>query len=358
MIKTVIIIGFIFIISSVYSQDSLLLEKIIKLEQQLNNFSHRFDVLEKISDDVLWFTRLDKHAQVDKVFIYGTPPHKVKDSTVMGAFNPIRFWAYVFIPKNLDINLNYPLLILPHGGVHSNLSTYYTHIVRELVAQGYVVIAPEYRGSTGYGKAFYERIDYGGREIDDAEACRKYMVENYNFVDSNRVGLIGWSHGGLISIMCAYNYPQNYKVIFAGVPVSDLLYRIDLHGESYQNYFSADYHIGQTIEEDPEEYKRRSPAYQAHKLQTPLLIHTNTNDDDVYASEVQLLIDALKKENKDFTYKIFNELPGGHSFDRMDHKQAKEIRLSIYNFLAKYLNPPNVFNSVEDINKAAYLPYY
>ena len=62
------------------------------------------------------------------------------------------------------------------------------------------IVCPEYRGSTGYGKSHYEKIDYGGLETEDVYSSRNYMVENYDIVDKNRIGIIGWSHGGLISL--------------------------------------------------------------------------------------------------------------------------------------------------------------
>jgi dipeptidyl aminopeptidase/acylaminoacyl peptidase len=220
--------------------------------------------------------------------------------------------------------------------------------------QQYIVVAAEYRGSTGYGKSQYEKIDYGGLEVEDVDSSRKYMLDNYEFVDPERVGLIGWSHGGLISLMNIFRYPKNYKVAFAGVPVSDLITRLNYMDDDYDALYSADYHIGQTVEENPDEYKRRSPAWNVDKLQTPLLIHTNTNDEDVRFIEVEVLINALKAANKDFEYEIFQELPGGHSFDRQDTKLALSIRLKIYKFLAKYLSPPKTFNSAEEIRKAIY----
>jgi dipeptidyl aminopeptidase/acylaminoacyl peptidase len=220
--------------------------------------------------------------------------------------------------------------------------------------QQYIVVAAEYRGSTGYGKSHYEKIDYGGREVEDVDSSRKYMIDNYEFVDPERVGLIGWSHGGLISLMNIFKYPKNYKVAFAGVPVSDLITRLNYMDEEYRKLYSADYHIGETVEENPEEYKRRSPAWNVEKLQTPLLIHTNTNDEDVRFIEVEVLLNALKEADKKFEYEIFNELPGGHSFDRQDTKLALSIRLKIYRFLSKYLNPPRTFESVEEIRKSVY----
>ena len=104
------------------------------------------------------------------------------------SYYAVKFWTYVFMPSNLDVSKKYPLMVLPHGGVHSDFTTYYAHIIRELVSQGYVVVAPEYRGSTGYGKSMYESIDYGGLETEDAYSSRNYMLENYDFIDKDRVG--------------------------------------------------------------------------------------------------------------------------------------------------------------------------
>jgi dipeptidyl aminopeptidase/acylaminoacyl peptidase len=329
-------------------------EEVKNLREYNVNLNHRLDVLQKTIDDVLWFNRLADYAYVDKVYMYGPPPANIPNPTAKGAHNPVKFWSYVFIPKNIDYSKKYPLLVLPHGGVHGDFSTYYYHIIRELVAQGYVVVAPEYRGSTGYGRKHWEEIDYGGLEIQDAHASRNYMIENYEFVDKNRVGILGWSHGGLIALMNGFDYPNDYKCIYAGVPVSDLIARLGYMPDSYSKLFSAKYHIGKTIHEDVNEYRRRSPAWQAHKLQTPLLIHTNTNDDDVNVLEVEHLIKSLKAEGKKFDYEIFKEIPGGHSFDRMDTKHAKETRLKIYKFLGTHLNPPKVLKTLEDIHKAAY----
>ena len=296
-------------------------------------------------------TRLEMSRSIDKVYIVGPPPAKVKNRTAMGATNPVKFWSYIFIPQKIDRSRKLPLIVLPHGGVHADFTTYHTHIIRELMAQGYVVVAPEYRGSTGYGKAFYEQIDYGGLEIEDNNAARDYMVENYDFVDGTRVGAIGWSHGGLITLMDIFEHPNDYQVAFAGVPVSDLVQRMGYYTDDYRQLFSAPYHIGKTANEDVQEYRRRSPVNHVQKLQTPLLIHTNTNDDDVNVLEVEHLIEALKAAGKKFEYEIFKDIPGGHSFDRIDTKKAKEIRLKIYKFLAGYLKPPRPFDSVEDLEQ-------
>ena len=231
--------------------------------------------------------------------------------------------------------------MLPHGGVHSNFNTFYLHVLRELIGQGYAVVAPEYRGSTGYGKRFYETIDYGGLEVEDTYAARNFMLEAYEFIDEGRVGIMGWSHGGLHTLMNVFEHPDAYEVAYAGVPVSDLIARMGYKTEGYRQLYSTDYHIGKSAYEDVEEYRRRSPAWNAHKLKTPLLIHTTTNDEDVNVFEVEHLIKSLKAEGKEFEYKIYEAAPGAHIFNRLDTSLALESRHEIYEFLAKYLKPPN-----------------
>jgi dipeptidyl aminopeptidase/acylaminoacyl peptidase len=339
-----------------FSQSAGEMQKQIEtLNEQIEDMGHTFDVLMKKIDDLLWLQRLEDVAFVDKVYIYGPPKWKEENPDAMGAGNPVKFWSYVIIPKNADPEKKYPLIVLPHGGVHADFSTYYVHIVRELVAQGYIIVAAEYRGSTGYGKSHYKKIDYGGLEVEDVYASRNYMIENFEMVDQNRVGIIGWSHGGLIALMNIFDHPGDYQVAFAGVPVSDIIARMGYQTQDYRDLYSADYHIGQTAYENVAEYRRRSPAWNTHKMQdTPLLIHTNTIDDDVNVLEVEHLIKSLKADNKKFEYEIYQAVPGGHSFDRMDTKIANEIRVKIYKFLAKELSPPNPIRNVRTLKKAAY----
>jgi len=319
------------------------------------NLRHRLDRLEKMVDDLMWHERLGDIAHVDKVYMYGPPKWKEENPTALGAGNPVKFWSYLFFPKNLDTNKKYPLMVLPHGGVHADFTTYYTHIVRELVSQGYIVVAAEYRGSTGYGEGHYKKIDYGGLEVEDVFASKNYMLENYGFIDKSRVGIMGWSHGGLITLFNIFNHPKDFAVAYAGVPVSDLIARMGYYEEDYRELYEVDYHIGQSAHRNVEEYRRRSPAWNTSRFQnTPLLIHTNTNDNDVHVLEVEHLIKSLKADNKKFEYEIYQDVPGGHSFDRMDTKIAKEIRIKIYKHMNQYLKPEKPINNLQDIQKAGY----
>ncbi|MEO8595391.1 MAG: prolyl oligopeptidase family serine peptidase [Candidatus Solibacter sp.] len=296
------------------------------------------EVLKKV-DDLMWHFLLDDIAVVDRAAYTSLPPAHIVEPRVPGAANPLIINAYTFIPKNLDRTRKQPFVVFCHQGIHANQDTRDAHVFRELLAQGYSIISADYRGSSGYGRRFYEQIDYGGREVDDVYLAGQWMLENYEFLDAARVGIIGWSHGGLITLMNIFAHPQAYRVAYAGVPVSDLVERMAYQSPSYQSLYSAPYHIGRTVREDAEEYRRRSPVYHARELATPLLIHGNTNDEDVNVLEVRRLVDALKAEGKTFEYKIYQDAPGGHYFNRIDTRAARESRREIWRFLAGYLHP-------------------
>ncbi len=297
------------------------------------------DVVLKAIDDWMWYQKLGDIAEVDKVTYTSLPPTRIPNRTAPGAGNPVIIHSYTFIPKKLDRSKKHPLLVLIHGGVHSNFSSESAHIVRELVELGYSIISTDYRGSTGYGQGFYQLIDYGGREVDDVYLGRQWMLENYSFLDPARVGIVGWSHGGLITLMNIFQHPESFAVAYAGVPVSDLVLRLGYQTDGYRGLYSAPYHIGKTVREDIKEYERRSPITHVSKLQTPLLIHTNTNDEDVNVLEVKHLIAALRAEGKKFESKIYEDAPGGHAFNRLDTKLARESRAEVYKFLGQYLKP-------------------
>ena len=143
----------------------------------------------------------------------------------------------------------------------------------------------------------------------------------------------------MITLLNILLHPQSYAVAYAGVPVTDLVLRLGYHDPSYLSIFSAPTHIGKTVQGDIQEYLKRSPITYADKLETPLLIHGNTNDEDVNVIEVQRFASALKAAGKKFQLKIYENAPGGHEFGRLDTKLAQESRRELYVFLANYLKP-------------------
>jgi dipeptidyl aminopeptidase/acylaminoacyl peptidase len=314
-------------------------QRLKSLEESLTHLKHD---LAKAVTDQQWFTRLSDIAVVNKVRFTGPPSRITNNATAQDAGLELLIPAYTFFPRSVATNARLPLLVFVHGGIHGDFEpTSYFSVVRELVEQGYAIIAPEYRGSSGYGAEFWKQIDYGGLEIDDVFAAKKWMVENNSRIDPQRVGILGWSHGGLITLMNLFTHPRDFRAGYAGVPVTDLVARMGYKGQGYRDQFSAETHIGKTAEENVAEYRRRSPVTHAAKLQTPLLIHTTTNDEDVNVLEVEALVNALKANGKEFEYRIYTNAPGGHAFNRLDTKLAKESRGEIWRFLAKHLKPAN-----------------
>ena len=290
------------------------------------------DRVAKLTDDILWHQELDAVAEV-RTFRYTGLPGR-------GSTSPMILYAYSFIPKNLDRKQKAPLIVLVHGGVHSNHMTggpaNASTIVRELIEQGYAVVAPDYRGSTGYGEAYKRAIDYGGKENDDVLGARNWMIERYPFLDPGRVGIVGWSHGGMIALFNIFEHPDAYACAYAGAPVSDLIERKKYLKSMSQTMAES---AGATASNDEAEYRRRSPVTFAAKLDRPLLIHANTSDPTVRIVEVERLIAALEAAGKKFERKIYRDAEGGHHFNRIDTRLARESRNEVYSFLKRYLNP-------------------
>ena len=307
-------------------------QRLRNLEQSLSFVEGR---LEKRINDLLWIQQLGDVARMDKVRFTGPPPVRKPDAT--SSTNQIIVYAYTFLPRK-EVKGRLPLIVLVHGDVHGDLKPQEDgRIVRELIERGYAVIAPEYRGSSGYGRDYWELIDYGGLENDDVFAARNWMIENNPKVDPERVGIVGWSHGGMIALMNVLLFTNAYHAAYAGVPVTDLVVRFGYKPADYKELFTAPFHLGKTPDEDIGEYRRRSPVTHAHKLQTPLLIHGASNDEDVNLIEIERLLDALKAAGKKFEHKIYTNPPGGHEFNRIDTKLARESREEVYKFLGRYL---------------------
>jgi len=311
-----------------------------RLQAVEEGLSHLEARLSRQMNELLWLQRLGEAAIIDKVRFTGPPPSSLSNPAPPAGSNEVVVSALTFMPRHRHHGRKVPLIVFAHSEIHGNLvNDEEAHVVLELVQQGYAVIAPDYRGSSGYGADFWKQIDYGGLEIEDVQAARKWMLERHPEIDPHRVGLIGWSHGGLIALLTVFAHPGGYQVCYAGAPVSDLEERIRIRGKDYEQLFAAPYHLGKTVAEAPEEYRRRSPARNAQKLHTPLLIHANTNDEDVKLAEVQKLIEALQAAGKNFNYRIYTNAPGGHLFNRLDTVQGRESREEIWRFLAKYLRP-------------------
>jgi dipeptidyl aminopeptidase/acylaminoacyl peptidase len=262
--------------------------------------------------------------------------------------------AYLFQPLNKRGAKGHPGLLMVHGGVHGNMTQSYWPFIREAVERGYVVITPDYRGSTGYGKEFHEAIDYGGYEVDDVMSAYDYMKSTLPHVDPDRVGIMGWSHGGYITLMSILRDQHPFKAGAAIVPVTNLIFRLSFKGPSYQRSFSTMSRVQGLPFEKREEYVARSPFYLVPKLKVPVLVHVATNDQDVNYEEAQMLIWALRAQKPDLAEtKIYvNPTPWGssvgHAFsrrvddqtlERVDSPEQRDSWNRTWAFLEEHLKP-------------------
>jgi dipeptidyl aminopeptidase/acylaminoacyl peptidase len=229
--------------------------------------------------------------------------------------------AYLFAPTAKRGARGHAAMVWVHGGVHGDWGQTMLPFVKEAIERGYVIVTPDYRGSNGYGAAHYNAIDYGGKELDDVMAAYDYL-KTLPYVDPDRVGIMGWSHGGFITSHLVMRDETPFKAAAAIVPVTNLVFRLGYKGPNYQRSFATQQALRGLPHERQEEYIKRSPLYQVEKLKTPILVHVATNDLDVNYVEDQQMVWKLRALKSDLAEtKIYVDPPtwgssGGHAFSR------------------------------------------
>jgi dienelactone hydrolase len=229
--------------------------------------------------------------------------------------------AYLWEPLVKRGPRGHAAMVWVHGGVHGQWGSGLLPFVKEAVQRGFVIITPDYRGSTGYGKEFYDAIDYGGRELDDVASAVDYL-KTLPYVDQDRLGIMGWSHGGFITALLAMRKVTPFKAAAAIVPVTNLIFRLSYKGPGYQRSYAAESTIRGLPFEKPEEYIKRSPLYHVEDLHIPILVHVATNDQDVNYVEDQQLVWKLRALKSDLAETMVYVDPApwgssvGHAFSR------------------------------------------
>lgn len=259
--------------------------------------------------------------------------------------------AFVFQPLRSRGPRQQPGLVWVHENIRGHLYEHYIPHIRDATARGFVVIAPEYRGSIGYGRKFYDAIDYGGAEVDDVVEAAGVLATRYSDVDPARLGIIGWSHGGLITLLSIFRNPTTFKAAAAIVPVTNLFHRLARKGiEQQRRTIDPHNRFGGSPSERPEVYRARSPLFHVDRLQIPLLVHVADNDEDVDIEESMQLVDALRARKPEMAdLKVYRSPTGGHMFDRLvapgslqpDNTPAqRDSWARVWSFLDNHLRAP------------------
>lgn len=259
--------------------------------------------------------------------------------------------AFVFQPLQTGQAGSHPALVWVHENIRGHLYEHYVPFIRQATAKGYIVIAPEYRGSIGYGQQLYDAIDYGGAEVDDVVTAAGVLSVRYPTVDPKRIGIIGWSHGGLITLLSIFRNPSTFASAVAIVPVTNLFQRLAYKGVDEHRALIDPYdRLGGRPSDQPGVYRDRSPLFHVDRLRIPLRVHIADNDQDVNIEEALPLIDALRSRQPELAEtQVFQNPPGGHLFDRRVNLKTflpentpalRESWQKVWAFLDRTLQPP------------------
>ncbi|MGQ0732770.1 MAG: prolyl oligopeptidase family serine peptidase [Acidobacteriota bacterium] len=248
--------------------------------------------------------------------------------------------AWLFVPPQLDRSRAHPAIVWIHGDgvnqgydgwhVQRNYAVYYS-FHQYLLQQGYVVLAPDYRGSIGYGRDWRQGVymDVGGKDAKDAWMAAEYL-KTLRFVDTERVGVWGLSYGGFFTLIAMTDQPTLFR---AGVDVAGVV--------DYAMYYEDPYHGGWTTsrigtpEQNPDVYKQASPLSHVGRLERPLLVLHGTADVNVPHLHSVRLVDALMKHGKSHLFS-FMEYPGEFHYFTRAHV-LKDAWLRVDRFFAEHL---------------------
>ncbi len=218
--------------------------------------------------------------------------------------------AYLTLPAGSD-GKNLPAIVMPHGGPGSRDVWGFDWLSQYFAAKGYAVIQPNFRGSTGYGDAWYQKNGFQSwrTSVGDVNDAGRWLVKS-GIADSRKLAIVGWSYGGYAALQSSVLDPDLFKAVIAIAPVTDL---DTLRNESSQftNFPQVDAFIGHGpwVTEG-------SPARNADRIKAPVLLFHGDRDQNVGVGESRLMADKLKGAGKKVEYVEFKGLD--HQLDDGD----------------------------------------
>ena len=226
----------------------------------------------------------------------------------------ISAWAYV--PNNIIRNGQYPAVVYIHGGPASQSMDDFNNFIQYMNNQGYLVIAPNYRGGTGYGHDFQEanRRDAGGEELNDVIGAADFLLRS-GFVDPKKLVVMGGSYGGYLTMMAVTRHPELWA---AGVPIVPFVnWFTEFENEDPQLQEFDRLFMGDPVK-DKALWEDRSPIHFIHRVKAPLLILAGAHDPRCPRTESEQVASAIKKNGGTAILKVYeNE---GHGFARVENQ--------------------------------------
>ena len=203
-----------------------------------------------------------------------------------------------------------PAIVHVHGGPTSQHYRWWDRASQWFANGGYVVLAPNVRGSTGYGREFQEanRGDWGGRDLEDVVQGLEWLAKQ-RVADPKRVGIYGGSYGGYLTLMALSRYPDRWAAGVSVVGVVSWKTMYDTTRGDLREYLVREF--GDPTR-DAERYRDRSPLTHVSKIEAPLLVLQGENDPRVPPSEAEQIVSALRSAGKMHEYHVYKG--EGHGF--------------------------------------------
>ena len=241
--------------------------------------------------------------------------------------------AFVYVPYNLPRNGQHPAIVFVHGGPTAQTVNSFNRFVQHVANQGYFVIAPNYRGSTGYGKEFQQAnlFDMGGGDLQDVLAAADWIKQT-GYVDPKKLIVMGGSYGGYMSMMAVTKAPDVWA---AGVPIVPFVnYFTEIENED-PVLREMDLATMGDLVKNKALYEDRSPIFFVDQIRAPLLLLAGGNDPRCPKSETQQVVEAIKKRGGVVDSKVYeNE---GHGFSKVENQIDAYKRVA--DFLKAHVPP-------------------
>ncbi len=241
--------------------------------------------------------------------------YKSADGTVISAF--------MWLPFNLARDGRAPGVVYPHGGPTGQTVDRFDRTALALASRGYVVIAPNPRGSTGYGRAFQDanKKDLGGGDLEDEVAAKRFIVAT-GYVDPKKVGITGGSYGGYMTLMAVGKTPDEWAAAVEQYGIIDWAHMYATEGPPLQAYQRG---LLGTPDAEPAVYKATSPLTFIHQERAPLLVLQGDNDMRVPRTQAEQVVTLLKVDGRTVDAHFYaNE---GHGFVKRENQIDALTRL-------------------------------
>lgn len=248
------------------------------------------------------------------------------------SFDGLEIPAIYYKPLQATPQQKVPALVWVHGGPGGQSRTGYFSLIQYLTNHGYAVLAVNNRGSSGYGKTFYkmDNRNHGDKDLKDCIAGKNWLASQ-DYIDGERIGIIGGSYGGYMTMAAMTFTPDEFKVgvnIFGVTNWLRTLKSIPPYWESFKNALYDE--MGDPNTEDSVRLYNISPLFHADQVKNPVMVLQGANDPRVLQIESDEIVDAMRKNNVPVEYLVFPD--EGHGFVK------KENEIKGYGDILKFLD--------------------